>query len=213
MRHLTRLAEPVILQQNHAQWTQEYLASGKPRPAPHRYGHVDIQNTLMGISTTKCFYCERKLKGIRKEIDHLIEVSERKDLAYTWSNLYLACSNCNKKLNNLNIPVANVLDPCHHSDNAIQDSLTFDEEVIRVKNNSTIGLQTIRKYRLDSDAMDHARCKALKDFYKDLSIIQGKMVNEQRSMTDAEIESLKRYAYPDSTFSLMFKVLLEKISI
>jgi hypothetical protein len=165
------------------------------------------------MSLTKCFYCERKLKGILKEIDHFVEVSEDKNLAYSWANLYLACSSCNKKLNNLTIPVNSVLDPCQHSDTFIQQNLTFEEDIIRVNDNSLIGQRTISKYRLDSEVLDHARCKMLKDFYKDLSTIKGKMAEEHRNMTNEELESLKRYSYSDSAFSLMFKILLKKIGL
>ena len=35
----------------------------------------------------KCFYCERRLTDSEQEVDHHVEVAERPELAFEWSNL------------------------------------------------------------------------------------------------------------------------------
>ena len=141
MIHVERLNKPDILIKKEKEWTEKFLASGKNRPDNSKYGHKGIRSQLNSMSCHKCFYCEQKLKGVPAEIDHFIEVSDPngKKLAFDWDNLYLACNNCNNKLNNITVPVTDVLDPCKHTNEEIQEHITFEKEVITAKNNSEIG--------------------------------------------------------------------------
>ncbi|MEY4905096.1 MAG: hypothetical protein RLZZ292_2911 [Bacteroidota bacterium] len=156
------------------------------------------------MSFHKCFYCESKLKNIPKEIDHFIEVAERRDLAYQWTNLYLACTNCNDKFPNKKIPVIDVLDSCKDSDEEIQKHLTFEDEFIFAKDNSEKGLKTIQKFRLDTELLDRLRLKQLYWFYRLLHEIKEKTKEEQLSL-------LKAFAQPDKSYSLLFALLLKEI--
>ncbi|MFP4092075.1 MAG: HNH endonuclease [Cyclobacteriaceae bacterium] len=210
MRSLHRLPKPGILEEKEETWRESFVNSDKKRPDNNKYAHLQIRNTLNSMSFYKCFYCERKLKGVAQEIDHFIEVAERRDLAYDWENLYLACDNCNNKLPNRSISVTEVLDPCRDKDEDIQEHLTFEDEIIRGKNGSEKGLATIQKYRLGSEQLDMARLKEIKNFHKLLILIQKNIYNEKRSINQIEKEALLSFKNPDRPFSLMFKVLLEK---
>ena len=150
MRHIERLPRPAILEERSEQWRDAFVNSEKRRPDNSKYAHPQIRESLNAMSFQKCFYCERKLKDVPQEIAHFIEVAERRDLAYEWNNLYLACDNCNDKTPNRSIPVTEVLDPCQHSDTEIQHHLTFEDEVIRARNDSGLGRKTIQKYKLDT---------------------------------------------------------------
>lgn len=216
MIHITRLPKPQRLIEKSEQWTSDFIASGKKRPDNKKYGHPQIKDTLFGMSFYKCYYCERKLKTHPKEIDHFIEVSEKegKQLAFEWSNLYLACDNCNGKIPNRMIPVSSVLDPCKHSDDEISTHLLFEDEVITAKNGSPLGLKTIQKYKLDSDQLDLVRAKQLKEFMKLLLQIKDKMIAETRiNMTESEKDKVLSFQHPDKSFSLMFKQLIAKLTI
>ncbi|MFP4342947.1 MAG: HNH endonuclease, partial [Cyclobacteriaceae bacterium] len=120
------MPKPGILEEKEETWRESFVNSDKKRPDNNKYAHLQIRNTLNSMSFYKCFYCERKLKGVAQEIDHFIEVAERRDLAYDWENLYLACDNCNNKLPNRSISVTEVLDPCRDKDEVIQEHLTFE---------------------------------------------------------------------------------------
>ncbi len=211
MRFIKRLPKPSILEEKEEAWRNSFVSSDKKRPDNSKYAHTQIRDTLNSMSFHKCFYCERKLKGVAQEIDHFIEVAERRDLAYDWDNLYLACDNCNNKLPNRSISVTDALDPCRDEDEKIQDHLTFEKETIRAKNGSTIGLITIQKYRLSDDHLDYVRRGELQLFYELLISIQQRMIAQQRqSMNEKEKETLLGFKNPDRPFSLMFKVLLER---
>lgn len=211
MRHLERLPKPEILVKKEKEWTDKFIESGSTRPDNSKYAHKDIVADLNAISFYKCYYSEQKLKGVSREIDHHIEVSERKDLAYNWSNLYLSSTECNNKIPNKTIPVTAVLDPFIHSDQEIEAHLTFEDDIVIPKNSSVLGLNTIQKYRLDSPLLDSLRSKQLILFYKVLDVIKSKQIEDGRVfLTNEEKEKIRRFADSDYSFSLMFRILLKK---
>ncbi len=75
------------------------------------------------MSFGKCFYCETKLKGKRKEVDHHIEVTVDDTLSFEWYNLYLSYDNCNNKTPHSIISVYDALNPCSNSDEEIMKHL------------------------------------------------------------------------------------------
>lgn len=211
MRGLTRLPEPRILTSRKIIWTTSFIASGKDRPDSSKYAHSEIKTQLYSMSHTKCFYCETKLKGKTKEVDHHIEVSVDKNLSYEWTNLYLSCDSCNNKIPHSVIPVTDVLDPISNSDIEIRAHLTFEDELIEPLNNSALGLLTIKKYRLDSEVLDTRRLKSLKNFYKIIFQISKNQVAEKRTtLTQNEINAIHKFDRIDNSFSLMFKVIIDK---
>ncbi|MCU0389659.1 MAG: HNH endonuclease [Thermoflexibacter sp.] len=214
MRHIDRLTEPSILSKKKEEWTKKFIESGRERPDNSKYGHLEIHVLLGAMSFHKCFYCETMLKGTPKEIDHFIEVVENKELAFEWTNLYLACDNCNDKLPNRIIDTSDVLNPCRHTDEEIKTHLTFEDEVISSKNNSILGLRTIQKYKLDSGKLDYLRGIALKRFHQELIKIQQNQIQENgRSMNEQEREKLRQFTQRNQPYSLMFEILLEKYQI
>jgi hypothetical protein len=90
----------------------------------------------------------------------------------------------------------------------------FHDESITAKNGSTLGLKTIQKFRLDSDLLDRQRSRQL-HLFKDvmIAIIQNQIKTGRSTMTNAEIESLRHFAQADQSFSLLFRLLLEKYNI
>jgi 5-methylcytosine-specific restriction endonuclease McrA len=214
MISIQRLPEPQILIERKEIWKGNFIASGKKRPDSNKYGHNSIRQQLMSMSFTKCFYCESKLKGKRKEIDHHIEVSIDKTLSFEWANLYLACDNCNGKIPHTTIPIQDTLDPCRDSEENIEDNLTFNDEFIQPKNNSELGLRTIKKYRLDTELLDNRRLKQLKIFFKVLLEIKDQQRLEKRdALNQDELTALNSFKRVDNSFSRMFAVILENYNI
>jgi uncharacterized protein (TIGR02646 family) len=211
MRYIKRLSKPEILEQKEQEWTDKFLKSGKDRPDNSKYGHDEIKSVLFAMSHHKCYYCEQVLKGSKQEIDHFIEVKERKDLAYNWENLYLACENCNNKLPNRDIAVTDVLNPCIDSDEEITKHLTFEDEQIKFL--TPKGELTIKKYKLSTEKLDFLRSKFLTAFYKKLSLLHNLQATENRKLTPDETKSLQDFAKADAPFSLLFRVALKKYGL
>ncbi len=214
MRYIKRFSKPAILEKKEKEWTGKFLMSGKDRPDNSKYAHQDIRGLLESMSHHKCFYCEQKLKGIPSEIDHFIEASERKDLAFDWDNLYLACTNCNDKVPNKTIAVTNALNPCNDTDDIIEQHLSFEKEQIIVANNSTLGQKTIQKYKLEEPELDLLRSKMINIFLEVYNHIKDKQIEEGRKeLTQNEKNILQFFKQPTQPFSLMFRLLLAKYGL
>jgi hypothetical protein len=212
MRGLIRISKPQILIDREDKWKDDFIASGKVRPDSSKYGHDKIRIELASMSFHKYFYCESKLKLVPKEVDHHIEVSIKKDLAFAWTNLYLSCDNCNGKMNHDAIPIEEALDPCRHNDLEIQEHLTFTNEMITAIDGSILGFKTIQKYRLDSELLDKRRITQLNNFYRVLDAIrQNQIKYGGQKMNQSEISLLNRFKQADQPYSLMFKIILDKI--
>jgi hypothetical protein len=166
------------------------------------------------MSFHKCFYCESKLKDATKEVDHHIEVSVDRNLAFEWTNLCLSCDNCNTKIPHSTISINDVLNPLTDSDVTIQQHLTFNKELIEPNHNSDLGLLTIQKYRLDTELLDTRRLKQISIFQDVLIKIREKQIQENRQvLTPDEINIIESFKRIDNPYSLMFIVLLQKYGL
>lgn len=204
MTPIARLNEPEILQKKKVEWRTDFLASGDARPHASKYRHREIVETLGAMSHQKCFYCEARPSKIT--VDHHIEIAERRDLAFEWSNLYIACDHCQSKIPNKSIPVADCVDPCEPG---IQPDahLWFQDE--RAKWHTTRGEQTVRKYKLNELKQVAKRSAHLFQFARVLIAIKNAQIADgSRPMTPAELAKLRRFAEPDEPFSLMFACFL-----
>lgn len=209
MRHIERLPEPEILRREGKRWLEEYLQSGEQRPKKSRYAHPMIKQTLENMSHTKCFYCEASLKEIGEHVDHHIEVSVNNELAYDWSNLYLSCPDCNyKKRPHNEIPVAETLDPIADSDDEIRKHIAFDCETIYEVKGSEKGLNTIRKYHLDSVLLDNRRRAQIQKLHK--TIIKCLEKGGIGGLTSDDKNTILRYISPTSPFSYMCECYLRE---
>jgi HNH endonuclease len=214
MRGLIRLPKPQILIDKEDKWKKDFIVSGKARPDSSKYGHDKIRIQLISMSSCKCFYCESKLNDKPKEVDHHIEVSVQRELSFTWNNLYLCCDNCNNKLNHDAIPIHEALDPCRNNDTEIQEHLTFVDEMITAIDGSQLGFKTIQKYRLDSELLDKRRITQLKNFHKVLiQILSKQNADGRKDLNEIELKTLNFFKQADQPYSLMFKVILDKMPI
>lgn len=206
MRHIERLEEPAKLREKGSQWLAAFLASGNNRPDSSKYAHLSIKQQLESMSHTKCFYCERSLKDGDEEVDHHIEVSVDKNLAFEWSNLYLSCSDCNKKIPHDEISIYDALDPLVDTDEEIKSHMTFVDETVIEVNNSVKGQNTIKKYRLDSKAHDNKRQRQLIKLSKFIG--QCLRNGGVQGLTAQDKEAIRRYTYTSSPYSYMCECYL-----
>ncbi|WP_433929965.1 HNH endonuclease [Sorangium cellulosum] len=214
---IKRLPPPDVLVRNEERWRAAFLEQRakdpqKQRPSSRRYAHPDIVSALEAMSHHKCFYCEQSTKQARPEVDHYIDVAEDPARAFTWTNLYLSCWECNHHKHRT-IPATDCLDPCA-PDAQPSAHLMFDDELIRAREGSAQGLATIKKYRLDRRDLDHKRLKQLQLFNKVLGRIKDDMIAEgRRHMNENEKDLLWSFRSPDFPFSLMFGVVLEQLQL
>jgi uncharacterized Zn-finger protein len=214
---LRRDAAPTVLAENAARWADEYHAQcatpgGAPRPNPRRYGHPAVRLALRRMSHNKCFYCETRLAEGEEEVDHYVEVSARRDLAFAWDNLYLCCPDCNsQKAPDAQVACADCVDPCSPTQPP-SDHLGFADECIFPRNDR--GRHTVRKYRLDRDALDLKRSRHLREFLTRHRDLLAHALREGRSaLTEREKDLLRRYRDPAMPFSLMMDNCLTDLGL
>ncbi len=208
MRHIDRLPKPQILEQKGKEWLDKFLESGKKRPDSSKYAHQSVKQALESMSNTKCFYCECSVKEWGEEVDHHIEVTLDKTLAFNWDNLYLSCSDCNKKIPHNVIRIDEALDPIVDSDEEIKRHITFAEESIYEMNGSEKGRKTIEKYRLNSKILDNRRRMQIKKMQT--TIIECLKKGGTSCLTNDDKELIKRYTYRSSPFSYMCECYLKE---
>jgi uncharacterized protein (TIGR02646 family) len=210
---IEREPEPEILQRKKEEWLARFLnkrAKGTARPDPSKYAHEDIKAALQRMSHGKCFYCESKLDD-GGQVDHYVELADDPALAFTWTNLYLSCGPCNQaKKGTKHVPRDACVDPCAPGSDP-EVHLTFDDELILPKNDSARGRATIRKFALDSLALNHQRCRALRDLERTCWFLEKRAAQSGRSLDDDERELLMRFGQPERPFSLMLRVALRAL--
>lgn len=95
--------KPKILEKNAEVWTHEYLtalACGRiTKTIANRYNKPTIKNALLKETYDKCAYCESKLLHVSfGDIEHILPKNQGAcpELYVEWSNLTLACEQCNR---------------------------------------------------------------------------------------------------------------------
>lgn len=215
MRHLKRFQKPQKLIDKEVEWTNNFINSGNARPSSKQYGHPEIKEELGNLSFKKCFYSEVKFSHLSEaQVDHYIEVNEDKTKAFEWENLYLSHKDSNQgKISNINLPNSDCLNPFLNSDEEIEKSLKFEDEIILGIDSK--GKNTILKYHLNKDIFNILRLKELQKFNKVLKSILFSIQNNSNKSEMSEIDKnlLKEFANSDRPFSLMFKLIIKKLPL
>ena len=104
MIKISKTAKPQVLIENAPTWTKEYcdcLKAGKEpsKEIKYRYNHPKIKQALEKETHGKCAYCESKIKQVAYgDIEHILPKNKNAcpELYVEWSNLTLACEQCNR---------------------------------------------------------------------------------------------------------------------
>lgn len=102
MIKLNKLDKPEILSSHEEEWKERYLTllkSGNPIPhsLKHKYGDKDIKDIIKQETNNKCAYCESIVSHVCPgDIEHILPKKHRPDLIFEWTNLTLACEECNR---------------------------------------------------------------------------------------------------------------------
>lgn len=98
MRSVNKGPEPQVLQDNKANWAAEYEADKESSTKRYRYRHRDIKSALKNETAEKCVYCESKIgHNTPGDVEHKIPTSVDISLHFEWSNLTIACTECNRR--------------------------------------------------------------------------------------------------------------------
>jgi hypothetical protein len=111
VRNVPKTEVPPVLAENAARWTVEFEAD-RTDTNRHRYRDPDIKSALMAETDDKCVYCESKVgHNCPGDVEHKLPVLHRPDLLFDWSNMTIACSECNRRKGSYHNDNAPFLDP------------------------------------------------------------------------------------------------------
>ena len=100
MRNLVKTQEPNVLISNKVQWLQDYTCDQTNTYKKYKYRHADIKSQLKIETGFKCVYCESKIgHNTPGDIEHKIPSSKAINLHFSWDNLTIACTECNRRKN------------------------------------------------------------------------------------------------------------------
>lgn len=112
MRSLKKGVMPEVLAKNAAKWLKEYLADPHSSTKKYRYRDSAIKDALRHETAWKCVYCESRIgHNTPGDVEHKIPSSRMPALHFTWNNLTIACSECNRRKNDYYDEAEQFVDP------------------------------------------------------------------------------------------------------
>lgn len=155
MRSLAKLDEPEVLKNNHGNWLQEYNKEPQNSTKRYRYRHPEIKTTLKQETGNKCIYCESKIgHNTPGDIEHKVPSSKQRDLHFVWSNLTIACTECNRRKNNYYEVENEFLDPYSE---IVEEVLEHHGPLVLWKNKNNRAEITVKTLKLN----DHSRSELI----------------------------------------------------
>lgn len=111
MRKMPKGPEPQVLIDNKDSW-RIALENNPSTYNKNKYRHPDIKRALLDETYNKCVFCESKVgHNCPGDTEHKIPKSKRTDLIFEWSNMTIACSECNRRKLDYYDPACMFLDP------------------------------------------------------------------------------------------------------
>lgn len=194
------------------------------------YGSARIKNALKRAQKSKCCFCEARFDAnYRGDVEHYRPkgaIGSGKTrirpgyywLAYTWTNLYYACADCNQYQKRAAFPLGDETNRAldHHSQISDEDPLILDpggprdpRDHIRFNEDVPVGTtaagrETIKRLKLDREALCRDRRKHFALLQALINIIRLNELDERpeaiRCVRDARLILLK-FMEPESEFS------------
>lgn len=150
MRSLAKTNEPEVLSRNAGHWLAEFLADKTNRTKKYRYRDRDIKRALITETGAKCVYCESKIgHNTPGDIEHKIPSSKEPNMHFTWSNLTIACAECNRRKNDYYAEGDEFLDP--YTD-PVEEQLEHHGPLVLWKTNCSRAEITVKILELNTHA-------------------------------------------------------------
>ena len=194
------------------------------------YGHKSVKTSLKKLQHDKCCFCESKITHISHgDVEHYrpkggYQQNEHNKLkkpgyywlAYDFSNLFLACQKCNQSYKKNYFPLIDESKRAHsHQDNINneypliihpeyddpENELEFIKEIIRPKNNSLKGYETIKRTGIDRQELEKVRWEYFR-VIEGLAVVAKDSNNPQSQMAQSLI---RECSLNDKQFSFMIK--------
>lgn len=209
MIKLFKLSKPQILIDHAEEWTRQYCdclnRDEKPSTeVANRYNNPEIKSTLEKETNGKCAYCESKIKHISYgDIEHIIPKSNKPELYVEWTNLTLACEQCNRsgKRTYYN-PTKPLINP--YQDNPIEHFQALGPMIFHFPGDERAFI-TENKLKLNRSELITRRTERIQS-------VEGLLFNWERekegTIKDILADQLRQECMPDKEYSFVVKYFL-----
>ena len=169
-------------------WVNHYRHGSGPVPSDSRW--VTFLPNLRSVFSGSCAYCEEWCRG---EVEHFRPRSQFPELVYEWSNLLLACHDCNHA-KGPKWPAGGYVDPCARSRSAYPEQY-FDFDLFSGDLIPKSGLTAARRVKAERMILDlrlnefqHQKSRLFR-----IAIISA-IVRQGPSVSDLFKERLREFA-------------------
>lgn len=112
MRTVQKGEVPQVLADNQERWLADYQADPANPTRKYRYRDRSIKNALVAETSSKCVYCESKIgHNTPGDVEHKTPSSVAPERHFDWTNLTIACTECNRRKNDYFDAIKPFLDP------------------------------------------------------------------------------------------------------
>lgn len=200
MRKIAKLEVPAVLEENAETWTAEYQADPKSNTKKYRYRHPEIKGTLLQETFHKCVYCESKIgHNTPGDVEHKTPSAVDRNLHFSWTNLTIACTECNRRKSDYFDPNLPFLDPYNDD---VEDRVIHLGPVLGWHPGDTCAEVTIRLLALDTRERDQLIIRKV-EAINTLNDLVGRIATESGVMQELLRVLLSKRKDCDSEFSGM----------
>lgn len=193
------------------------------------YAHPTVKTALIGLQNGKCCFCQgmvtdtsygdiehfRPKGGYQQTKDQPLQKPGYYWLAYDFSNLFFACQKCNEVYKRNYFPLA---DESKRASSSVQDyrkedslilhpewdnpetHITFVGEMVKAKDDSVKGVETIKRTGLNRIELDESRLEQLKPL-----MILALIARSSDAFAPVARKHFKEIGQPGRIFSAMVR--------
>jgi uncharacterized protein (TIGR02646 family) len=208
MRNISKLSPPQVLIDSKEEWDTK-VQEARSEYNINRYRNADIKTTLLNETNNKCVYCESKIgHNCPGDIEHKIPKSRRLDLIFEWSNMTIACNECNRRKGEYYETSCMFLDP--NSDD-VENSLQHIGPIVFSQPGMKRSEITVKLLELNSFVRKALIARKIERLQFIKNLVE-RIVNENdTTVKQFLLDDLYEYCDSSSEFSAMVKTYISEL--
>ena len=174
----------------------------------YRYRHPEIKTTLKEETGWKCVYCESKIgHNTPGDIEHKIPSSKVEHLHFTWENLTIACTECNRRKNDYYEEGEEFLDPYNDD---VENEIQHYGPVLGWNNGNERAEITVKTLELDTTIRFSLISRKIEKIEELNNVIERYVKEESTAIKALMKQKIKRMIDKKSEYSAMIKSIIER---
>lgn len=207
MRNLEKLPVPGILSSNHDEWLAAYVEDQNNPTKKYRYRHVEIKTTLKEETGWKCVYCESKIgHNTPGDIEHKIPSTKAEHLHFSWDNLTVACTECNRRKNDYYEEGEEFLDPYNDD---VENMVEHYGPIMGWVNGNERAEITIKKLELDTYSRDALICRKIEKIEELNNVLERYVKEENKTIKSLMKKKVEQMIDKKSEYSGMLLAIIK----